>query len=167
MVRQRPGIDDVFLVLFVHKKNSLPTQPNPFDGNAMHQPPRAVIVVDGIVPGGAVIPEGDRALAPLEAAAEFGAGGVAVEVIQQWPAFVGGPAFEVQGEAGVDEQHAFAAVGVADDDWVDGVLGGFIRVFEARVAGFGAGAEDMAAGVDGAQAGEGLFQPVGERVIGG
>src|SRR5205814_5884469 len=48
------------------------------DGDAVHQTPLAVIVIGGIVPGGAVVPEGNRALTPTEAASEFRPRGVPV-----------------------------------------------------------------------------------------
>src|SRR5262245_28727209 len=66
------------------------------DGDAMHQPALAVIVVGGVVPGGAVVPERDRALAPAKAAGELGPCGVAVEMLEQRPAVLGRPAVEAQ-----------------------------------------------------------------------
>src|SRR3546814_4009651 len=41
------------------------------DRHAVHDPPGAVQVVDGVMHGAAVVPEGERALAPAEAAGEL------------------------------------------------------------------------------------------------
>src|SRR3954468_18481732 len=68
------------------------------DGDAVHQAALAVIVVGGVVPGGAVVPKGDGAFAPAEAAGEFGPGGVTVEMLEQRPAVLGRPVLEAQRE---------------------------------------------------------------------
>src|SRR2546421_9292813 len=56
------------------------------DSRAMHQAARAVVVVDGIVHGAAVVPDRERAGLPAEAAGEFRPGAVLVEEIEQRPA---------------------------------------------------------------------------------
>lgn len=45
---------------------------SPLDRRPVHQPPAAVIVVDRVVHGAAVVPDGEVAGAPAQAAGEFG-----------------------------------------------------------------------------------------------
>src|SRR6185437_4487876 len=66
--------------------------------DSMHQTTFAVIVVDGEVPGRAIVPEGDRTLAPLEAGVELRLRGVGIEIAEQGPAFIFGPALETRRE---------------------------------------------------------------------
>src|SRR5690242_14467691 len=88
----------------------------------MHQAAFAMIVVDGKVPGRAIVPEGDRALAPLEAGVELRLCGVGIEIIEQGPAFVFGPAFEMCREGRVHIERLAAGLGMAKDDGMYGVL---------------------------------------------
>src|SRR5262245_21781771 len=67
----------------------LPTRRNrPFalDGGAMHEAAGAVIVVDGVVHGAAVVPDRQVVGAPAQAAGELGPDGVIEEELEQRPA---------------------------------------------------------------------------------
>ena len=78
------------------------------DGDAMQQAAFAVIIVGGIVPCGAIIPEGDGSIAPLEAAGEFGPRGMLVEILEERLALFHRPAFETDGEGGIDVERLAA-----------------------------------------------------------
>ena len=67
----------------------------------MHQTARAMIIVDRIVPGRPIVPEGDRAFAPLEARLEFRPCGMLVER-REGRAFLRGPALEMGRESRID-----------------------------------------------------------------
>ena len=54
-------------------------RPVALDGDAVHFAAEAVVVVQRVVPGAAVVPELHRILGPVEAAGEFGFGAVLVE----------------------------------------------------------------------------------------
>lgn len=95
----------------------------------------AVVVIDGFVPGGAVVPHGEVAGLPADTALEFGFLAMVVEHCEDGAGFVCGEAFDMGGEAWVDVEAAAAAERVGDDDGVAGVLGGGAGVGEA--AGFG------------------------------
>jgi len=73
-----------------------------FQGDAVHQPALALIVVDGLVPGAAVVPEGDGAVRPAEAAGVLRLGGVGVEELQERLALFLAPAVDADGEVRVD-----------------------------------------------------------------
>src|SRR6266581_8910478 len=73
-------------------------------GDAMHYAPMAVVVVDGIVLAAAVVPERERAGAPLEAAGEFRLHLVAEQELQQRRALFLGHAGKARGVRGVDIQ---------------------------------------------------------------
>ena len=115
----------------------------------MQEAALAVIVVDRKVPGRAVVPEGKRARAPMEAASELGRHRLPVEVFEQRSRFLVGPPVETQGETRVDIERLAAGLRVADDDWMDGVLCRELRVADAALEvaapGMGLGAEDVAA----------------------
>lgn len=72
------------------------------DGDPVQQPPSPVVVIGGVVPGGAIVPERQRTRLPTEPTGEFRRRGVAVEVVEQGGRFLCGPAVEAQGEARVD-----------------------------------------------------------------
>src|SRR5439155_24555316 len=94
-------------------------------------------------------PRGARALPPVEAAGEFGAHGVAVEIVEEGARLVVGPAVKAQRKAGVDIERLAAGLGVANDDGVDGILRRQLRIADAAgevaLAGAALGAEDVAA----------------------
>src|SRR5437762_4318326 len=92
------------------------------DRDAVQEAALAVIVVEREVPGRAIVPQRQRALPPMEAAGEFGADRVAVEIVEERARLVIGPAVKAQRKAGVDVERLAAGLGVANDDGVDGIL---------------------------------------------
>src|SRR5579863_4068000 len=139
------------------------------DRDAVQQAALAVIVVDREVPGRAVVPQRQRALAPMKAAGEFGPRRVAIEVLEQRSRLLLGPALEPQREAGVDIKRATAGLRMADDDGMNGVLGRQLGVADAAgevaAARLRLGTEHMPARMAGAQPVERRLEPVGERVV--
>src|SRR5215471_10111663 len=92
------------------------------DCDAVQEAAFALVVVDRVVPGRAVVPEGERAFPPLEAAGEFGPDRVPVEVVEQRARFLIGPAIEANRESRIDVEGPASGVGMADDDRMHGVL---------------------------------------------
>src|ERR1700730_1771584 len=137
----------------------------------MEQAALAVVVVDREVPGRAVVPEGERAFAPVEAAGEFRPDRVPIEILEQWSRFLLAPAIETQGETRVDVERLAAGLRVANDDRMNGVLcrqlGVADAALEVAAPGLGRGAKDMAARVQCFQPMEGRLQPFGAGVVGG
>lgn len=84
------------------------------DRDAVHQAAVAVIVVHGVMPGGAVVPEGDGAIGPLEAVGVFRADRMLIEIIEQWLAFGIAPAVEAQREPRIDVERLAAGDRMAD-----------------------------------------------------
>src|SRR2546423_1192164 len=70
-------------------------QRHALDRDAMHQAALALIVIQRIVPGCPVIPEGDRAFLPFEPGLKFRPRRVLAEEIKQRLALLRGPAFEM------------------------------------------------------------------------
>ena len=73
------------------------------EGDAVQDAFVAVVVVDRVVQGAAIVPQRDRARLPAEAAGEFGLCLMLEQVIQQRRAFRLGPALEIgrMGEADI------------------------------------------------------------------
>src|SRR6185295_14222930 len=88
--------------------------------NAMHDPAEAVIVVDRIVHGAAVIPEGERADPPLEAAGELGSGLVIPEEFEQRQALLLRPALDVRRVRHRCVERLASRLGVRAHDWMLG-----------------------------------------------
>src|SRR5438445_10654311 len=86
------------------------------DRDAVQQAALAVIVVDREMPGRAVVPQRQRALAPVKAAGEFGTDRVAIEIVEERARLVLTPAVKAQRKAGVDIERRAAGLRVADDD---------------------------------------------------
>src|SRR6266849_9477740 len=101
----------------------LSVQGRALDRDAMQEATLAVIVVDREMPGRAVIPQRQRALAPMKAAGEFGPRRVLVEIVEQRTRLLLGPAVKPQREAGVDIERAPTGLRVADDDGMNRILG--------------------------------------------
>ena len=78
----------------------------------MHHPPVAVVVVDRVVLGAAVVPEGERADFPVEAAGELRLHLVAEEVVEERRAFLLGHAAEADGVAEVDVERLASGLGM-------------------------------------------------------
>src|SRR6266478_2636607 len=93
------------------------------DRDAMQQATLAMIVVQCEMPGRAVVPQRQRALAPMKAAGEFGPRRVPVEGVEQRTRLLLGPAVKPEREARVDVERAAAGLRVADDHGMNGVLG--------------------------------------------
>src|SRR5260221_14295228 len=81
----------------------------------MHQATLSVIVIDGVVHGAAIVPEGERARPPSEAAGEFRPRRVGVEEIEDRRALLAGHAVEASGIDRVDEQCLAAGLGMNAD----------------------------------------------------
>src|SRR5580765_2138389 len=89
----------------------------------VHQPAAARVVVDRVVLGAAIVPEGDRARAPAEAARELGADLVTVEVAQDRQALLARHPGEALGVSHVDVERFLAGLRVdAHDRMLGGVL---------------------------------------------
>src|SRR6266496_3332281 len=76
------------------------------DGDPVHHAVLVAVVVDGVVGGGAVVPDDDVAGAPAVAHAVLGAADHREEDVQERAALGLGHVLDVGGEAGVDEQAA-------------------------------------------------------------
>ncbi len=83
-----------------------------------------MIVVDRIVLGRAIVPEGDRARLPDEAAGEFRPGQVLAEEVEQRLALRLGHVLEAGGVGDVDEERLAAGLRMGADDRVLGLVGG-------------------------------------------
>lgn len=77
-------------------------QRRPPNGDAVHQPPFAMVIVHTIVPCRVIVPECDRTLSPLEPAVELRPLCVAIQEFQQRTGFFVRPAFEAQDEARIN-----------------------------------------------------------------
>src|SRR5207237_206864 len=71
-------------------------------GHPVHDPAEAVVIVDRVVLGAAVVPEGERADRPAEAAGEFGPGLVREQKAQQRRALLLGHTLEPHGVPAID-----------------------------------------------------------------
>src|ERR1044072_1097752 len=91
------------------------------DRDAMHQAALALVVVQGVVPGRAIVPEGDRALGPGEAGLELRPRRMGVEEVEQRLALPRGPSFEMGGEVAVDVERGAPGFGMTDHHRMDGV----------------------------------------------
>ena len=72
----------------------------------MHDPTKAVVVVDRQVQSTSVVPKGDRARSPAEAAGELGLHLVAEQKFQQWRAFFDRHVLKADAMGKIDEQAA-------------------------------------------------------------
>ena len=95
------------------------------EGDAEHAAAEAVVVVDRVVLGGAVVPERDGARLPAEAAGELRLDLVGEQVGEQGSALRLGPAGEAGGVGGVDVKRLTAGFGMGADDRV---LGGVVAL---------------------------------------
>src|SRR6185437_7090245 len=82
----------------------------------MHQPPAAVIVIDGVMQGAAVVPDRERALRPAEAAGEFRPLDMGEQEIEKRPALALAHILEAGGVNGIDEERLAPALGMQTDD---------------------------------------------------
>ena len=84
----------------------------PPDGDAVGDPEGVPVVVEGVVEGGPVVPEGHRARLPAEPAGQFGLLAVPVEHVEDGGALVGGEAEDRLGELRVHEEAPAAVLGM-------------------------------------------------------
>src|SRR6516165_10792784 len=84
-------------------------------GHPMHDPAESVVIVDGVVLGAAVVPEGEGARLPAETAGELGTDLMREQVIEKGLALLHGPALEMSGVSGVDLERPPARLGVRAD----------------------------------------------------
>src|SRR5207302_7425750 len=103
------------------------------DRDAVQEAPLALVIVEREMPGRAVVPQGQRALAPPEAAGEFRPRRVPVQVVEERARLFVRPALEAQCKAGIDVERLAAGFPVADDDGMHGVLCRQFGVAEAAV----------------------------------
>ena len=134
----------------------------------MHGAQLAVVVVDRVVQGAAIVPQGQRARGPAEAAGVFRADGVLAEIVQQGGAFLHRHVLEAQRVGDVDVERLPAGFRVGADDGVAGLVEGFgvvaLAVLDAVFA--GAGDIGLGGGGDVAQAFEQLLHAGGEGFVG-
>src|SRR5688572_15843375 len=124
------------------------------DLHAPHEAAEGARIIDGEVLDAAIVPEGDGALLPAEAARELGAVAVLEQEIEERLALRLRHALEADRVGGIDVEERAARLGMRPDDWVDGDrlaprvvvarFGGAARV-DARLR-----ARDLAIAVDGA-----------------
>src|SRR5262249_24990007 len=84
----------------------------------MHDPAESVVIVDGVVLGAAIVPEGEGAGLPAETAGELGTDLMREQVIEKRLALLHGPALEMAGMGGVDVERLHAGLGVRADHGV-------------------------------------------------
>lgn len=137
----------------------------------MHHPPLRAVVVDGVVLGDAVVPEGHVVFLPAPADGEFRAGGVGEEKAQQGVAFGRFQFVDAVGETVVDEQALVPGNRVGTHHRVNHGRVGALHFVVMR-QGFGRIAEALqreGAGevVGGSEAVEQLLQRLRQGVIGG
>src|SRR5712691_11690917 len=133
------------------------------DGDPVARAGVRPIIPHRVVLDAAVVPEGDRVLAPAEAALEQRVGHVLVEVAQDAVALVARDAVDVAGEALVDVERFLAGHRVGAHDRVVGI-GVALLVFDPEI---GVLAAIMLAVVPRGQPVEIELHAVRQRVIGG
>src|SRR5713226_2580864 len=74
------------------------------------------VAPDRDVLGGAIVPEGDRVLAPTKPRGILWLADLRVEIVQDRATFVATDAVDVAGVFGIDEQQLAARLGMAADD---------------------------------------------------
>jgi hypothetical protein len=90
-------------------------------GDAVHDAAEAVVVVDRVVLGAAIVPERDRADLPAESAGEFRALLVGEQILQQRCALFLHHVVEAH-LAAIDVERPSAGLGVGADDRVQGLI---------------------------------------------
>src|SRR5579863_3736910 len=107
----------------------------------MHGPAKAVIVVDRVVLGAAIVPKRERAQLPAKAAGKLGPGLMREQKAEQRRAFFLGHVPEAHGMAAVDVKRLSAGLGMGAHDRMQrlicgaGILAGAIA--DAVLAGLG------------------------------
>src|SRR3954453_9144835 len=86
------------------------------EGDTVHDAAISMIVVDRIVLGRAVVPEGERSRRPAEAAGEFRPHLVVEEEIEQWRALRLAHALEADGVGGIDVERFTPGFRMRADD---------------------------------------------------
>jgi len=84
----------------------------------VHEPPLAVIIVDGVVQDAAIVPERDRIGLPAEAAGEFGPHCVLSQILQERRAFLFRHVLETHGECRIDIERSAAGLDMSAHDRV-------------------------------------------------
>ena len=110
-------------------------QSHPFDGDPVHQASKAMIVVDRLVPGGAVVPHGDVPFLPPHAALEFGFLAMVVEHFKDRRRLVLSQPFDMGCEDRIDEKTPSAAQRMGHNHRMPGVLGGGFGIAEPPALG--------------------------------
>ena len=82
-----------------------------FKGDAVHNALLAMVVIDGVMPGGPVVPESDGAGLPVKAAGELLAGAVGIKKIQKRFGFFNRPPIKAHGEIRIDIKRLSASEG--------------------------------------------------------
>src|SRR5476651_1009335 len=86
----------------------------------MHDAAEAVVVVDRIVHGTAIVPERERSYLPLEAAGELGPGLVAPQELQQRQALLLRPALDVRRVRDRRVERLASGLGMRAHEWMLG-----------------------------------------------
>src|SRR5438034_9604044 len=81
-------------------------------GHPVHDPAEAVVIVDRVVLGAAIVPEGERADLPAEAAGEFRPGLLREQEAQQRRALLLGHSLEAQRVAAIDVERLPPGLGM-------------------------------------------------------
>src|SRR5215471_15196777 len=93
----------------------------------MHQAMVALVIVERLMPGAAIIPNGHRARAPLKATHEAILRDVLIEMVEQGRALFASPTDNAGRKGGIDVERRLAAAGMGNDNRMD-CLG---RIFKA------------------------------------
>ena len=91
-----------------------------------------MVVVDGVVLGGIVVPDGDGPGGPAQAAAELGQGRLLEEQLEDWPAVLLVHPVETHGVGRVDVERAGSGHRVGEDGGVKTLL---VRLRPAQISG--------------------------------
>ena len=83
-------------------------------GNAVHDALLAMVVVESVVPGGPVVPEGNGARLPLKATGELLAGAVGIKKIQKRFGFFNRPPIKPYSKTSIDVERFSASDGMGD-----------------------------------------------------
>ena len=132
-----------------------------------------MVVIQGVVPGGPVIPHRDRVLAPAKAAGEFGSAAMLVKIVKKRLGFFFSPAVKAQSELRIDIKCRTARQWMSNDNRVIRILTGRSRVTEpitdirfVTPVLIGLGTKYIAAGMNRPKGAQHLLETLRETVVG-
>src|SRR6516165_4761675 len=132
----------------------------------MHDPAESVVIVDGVVLGAAIVPEGEGARLPAETAGELGTDLMREQVFEKRLALLNCPALEMGGMGGVDVERLPARLGVRADHGVGSDEHLQLHPCLAQTVLARARNLRLGGGIDAHQTSERLLQSLGESFIG-